>query len=130
MNIDRLKTASRPDLLDKARHLGIAGASGMNKDALVRAVARALKKKAKDRDKAKAAKSKSGSHPSLNGKHHANGKPHATRPLIDPRAAAKRAEPPLVPHAAGGNPPRHLPGGHTKDRIVVVVRDPYWLHVF
>ena len=29
-----------------------------------------------------------------------------------------------------GKPPRHLQGGHAKDRIVVVVRDPYWLHVF
>lgn len=131
MNLDRLKSASRTDLLDQARSLGIAGSSGMNKDALVRAVTRALKKRAKDREKAKSSKTKSGPAPSLNGKHHANGKPQSGRPVIDPRAAAiKRPEPPLVPHVAGGNPPRHLPGGHTKDRIVVVVRDPYWLHVF
>lgn len=132
MNLDRLQSASRKDLADRARSLGIAGHSSMSKDQLVKAVTRAMKKKEKDREKAKTAKSKTAarvSAPSLNGKHHANGK-HQAPAGKKLKAEPKKPEVPApVPHAPG-NSPRHLQGGHTKDRIVVVVRDPYWLHVF
>jgi hypothetical protein len=130
MNLDQLQTASKKDLADRAKKLGIAGAASMNKDELVKAVTRALKKKEKEREKAKAApavKAKPApapvAAPSLNGKHHANGKP-AAKKKADKKADATPAVDP------SGRPPRHLQGGHTKDRIVVVVRDPYWLHVF
>jgi uncharacterized protein len=134
MNLDQLQTASKKDLADRAKKLGIAGAASMNKDELVKAVTRALKKKEKEREKARAAapapKAKPAAPapvaaPSLNGKHHANGKPAApAKKKADKKADAAPAVDP------SGKPPRHLQGGHNKDRIVVVVRDPYWLHVF
>jgi uncharacterized protein len=132
MNLEQIQNASRKDLTDEARSLGIAGYSNMPKDDLVRAISRALKKKAKEREKAKAAKIKAAvPAPSLNGKHHTNGK--AETPVLGGPKKIKIE--PRKPEAAStananGNPPRHLQGGHNKDRIVVVVRDPYWLHVF
>jgi hypothetical protein len=130
MNPEQLSRASKKDLADKANRLRIAGAARMSKDELVRAITRALKKKEKEREKEKAAKPKPAA-PSLNGKHHGvNGKP------ATPVAAAKKgkadAKKVAEPAAANlsGRPPRHLQGGHAKDRIVVVVRDPYWLHAF
>lgn len=132
MNLEQLQSASRKDLQDQARALGIAGANSMRKEDLIRSVARALKKKAKEREKVKAAKAKPAPvpAPSMNGKHHTNGKPAA--PVIGKKTKveSKKPEPPPAPVNPSGNPPRHLQGGHTKDRIVVVVRDPYWLHVF
>src|SRR5262245_8505909 len=120
MNPDQLHSASKKDLAERAKKLGIAGHSAMNKDELVKAITRALKKKEKERERAKAAKAKPAvPTPSLNGKHHANGKPAP----VAKKKADKKAE--AVPTAnLNGKPPRHLQGGHHKDRIVVVVRDP------
>jgi uncharacterized protein len=138
MNLDQLQSASKKKLTDRARALGIAGFSSMGKDELVRAITRAMKKKEKEKEKAKVAKAKPAPTvtPSLNGRHLANGKP--TAPVVP---AAKKvpvkvelkkpSEPPAPPPASPtGKPPRHLQGGHAKDRVVVVVRDPYWLHVY
>src|SRR5687767_4003218 len=128
MNPDQLHSASKKDLADKAHRLGIAGTSRMSKDDLVRAISRALKKKEKEREKLKAAKPKPAAPvPSLNGKHHGvNGKPAA--PVLAAKKGKADAKKPAEPPAAvnpSGKPPRHLQGGHAKDRIVVIVRDPY-----
>ena len=130
MNADQLQSATKKDLADRAKRLGIAGHSAMSKDELVKAITRAMRKKEKEREKAKAApKAKPAAPavpaPSLNGRHHANGKPATPAK----KKADKKAEP--APAAnLNGKPPRHLQGGHQKDRIVVVVRDPFWLHAF
>jgi uncharacterized protein len=135
MTPEQLQRATKKDLADKAHRLGIAGSSRMSKDDLVRAILRALKKKEKEREKAKATAAKAKptvAAPSLNGRHPgANGKPIAPAlpGLKKAKADAKKAEPAPTPNLLG-KPPRHLQGGHSKDRIVVVVRDPYWLHVF
>jgi uncharacterized protein len=135
MNLDQLQSASKKDLADRAKKLGVAGYSAMTKDELVKAVTRAFKKKEKEREKVKAAAPAAKARPavpapSLNGKHHANGKPAAApAPVAKKKADAKKNE--VAPAVdLNGRPPRHLQGGHSKDRIVVVVRDPYWLHVF
>src|SRR5262245_7021021 len=136
MNLEKLQSASKKDLTDKARSLGVAGYSSMAKDELIKAISRAMKKKDKEREKAKAAKAKTATvpAPSLNGRHHVNGKPtSATLPAAKKGKVEvkKPAEP--TPAPVPTNPtgtPRHLQGGHAKDRAVVVVRDPYWLHIY
>jgi hypothetical protein len=134
MNPDQLQNASKKDLADRAHKLGIAGSARMSKDELVRAITRAMKKKEKEREKVKAARAKPAvaPAPSLNGKHHGvNGKPAA--PVVagkKSRADAKKPAEPAPAVNASGKPPRHLQGGHAKDRIVVIVRDPYWLHAY
>jgi hypothetical protein len=131
MNVDQLHRATKTDLADRARRLGIAGFASMRKDDLVKAITRAMKKKEKEREKAKAARPKPAvPAPSLNGKHHANGKPAAPVPVAKKKVEIKKPEPLAPVVDLNGKPPRHLQGGHQKDRIVVVVRDPYWLHVF
>jgi hypothetical protein len=133
MNADQLNAASRKDLADRARTLGIAGAAAMRKEDLVKAITRALKKKEKEKEREKAKAAKAKAVPSLNGKHHANGKP---APATVPVPAAKKkthelngkAKPAEAPAAAKSG--KVLAGGFTKDRIVVVVRDPYWLHAY
>jgi hypothetical protein len=92
-----------------------------------------MKKKAKEREKAKAVKAKTATPtPSLNGKHLVNGKPDAPPAAKKFKVDLKKSEPPAPPPVVptSGKPPRHLQGGHSKDRIMVVVRDPYWLHVY
>ncbi len=133
MSPDQLNSESRKDLADRARTLGIAGFNSMQKADLVRAIMRANKKREKDREKAKATKAKAS--PLLNGKHHANGKPavpelptlKAKKSSTDP-ASKPKSEIPLA--LAQGKIQRALQGGHSKDRVVVVVRDPYWLHAY
>src|SRR5262245_2664791 len=120
MNVEQLHNASKKDLADRARNLGIAGYSAMRKDDLVRAIVRAMKKKAKEREKAKA-KSASAA-PSMNGRHHANGKPaapaagSAKKFKVDLKKSDPPAPAPVV--NTSGKPPRHLQGGHSKDRIM------------
>lgn len=129
MNVDQLQNESRKDLSDRAKLLGIAGHNTMRKEDLVKAITRAMKKKEKEKEKAKAKAAKA--MPALNGKHAANGKPAA--PAAAPvgvarkKTDAKKAE---AAPAAAPRPPKSLQGGHAKDRIVVVVRDPYWLHAY
>ena len=144
MTSDQLNIASKKDLTDRARSLGIAGYSAMRKEDLVRAITRAMKKKQLEREKAREVKAPPP--PILNGKHAVNGKPAipvAPSAKPAPPAPAKKARPvgheangkPRLPEPApavapSGKPPRNLQGGHAKDRVVVVVRDPYWLHAF
>ena len=152
MSIDRLNSASRKDLADEAKTLGIEGSHGMKKDDLVKAVLRALKKKEKDREKVKAATvPKAKPVPSVNGKHAAAPKapaPAAAQavktPVKMPPKLSAKSKP--VPHeangqhktndgpngavGANGKPHRNLQGTSAKDRILVIVRDPFWLHVF
>ncbi|HJZ89431.1 MAG TPA: DUF4912 domain-containing protein [Gemmataceae bacterium] len=135
MTPEQLQNASKKDLTDRARALGIAGYTSMRKEDLVRAITRAMKKKAKEREKAKAAKAQAASSapaPSLNGRYHGNGKPAAPAVPVAKKGKpeVKKAEPAVPAQPVLGKPPRNLQGGSSKDRIVVVVRDPYWLHAF
>jgi hypothetical protein len=134
MTPEQLQNASKKELTDRARALGIAGYTSMRKEDLVRAITRAMKKKAKEREKAKAAKAKvaPAPAPSLNGRYHGNGKPApaATPAAKKGKPEVKKAEPAAPAQSVPGRPPRNLQGGSSKDRIVVVVRDPYWLHAF
>ena len=103
MNPDQLHNAARKDLADQARTLGIAGHAAMRKEDLVRAISRALKKKEKEREKMKAAKAKTAAPapiPSLNGKHHTNGKPATpigkpVVPVVPAPTLVKKSKPDL-----------------------------------
>ena len=146
MSIDRLNSATRKDLADEAKSLGIEGFNSMKKDDLIKAIHRALKKREKDREKAKtAAAPKAKPIPSVNGKHApaAKAPAKAVVPPAAPKAAAKAKPAPheangahkpaeAVNHSVGlnGKAHRNLQGNSQKDRIVVIVRDPFWLHVF
>ncbi len=148
MSIDRLNSASRKDLADEAKALGIEGSHGMKKEDLVKAVLRAIKK----REKAKVVVPKAKAAPAVNGQHKAAAAvpapPAAKAPppakSAPPKLTAKSkpaahevngqhklpADGPNAAVGANGKPHRNLQGTSAKDRILVIVRDPFWLHVF
>jgi hypothetical protein len=119
MTVETLKGSNKKALAQMAKDIGIVGWHAMRKDQLIRALtpyAGNGKKPAKKVKPAAASSANGNGKPPANGKHAANGK--ATT-LITP---TPRISPPLPV-------PRTLDHVCTKDRIVTMVRDPYWLHV-
>ena len=147
-----LKTQSWKDLADMAKHKGLPGYSTMRKDELVKALVRAAKVKARARLKAAAHKPKKHPRVSLlkrsiakNGHAHANGakqgamKANGTASHVL-KPAAKHAKVVERIHKAQVERDRLKDLSSTvairkgrkhqadKDRIVLLVRDSYWLH--
>ncbi|MFL5243743.1 MAG: DUF4912 domain-containing protein [Gemmataceae bacterium] len=134
MTTDRLLARSKKELAEMARKKGIMGWHAMRKEELVIALVNASHKTA------------NGSHKAVNDSHKTNGSVKTRKgTLIRAQAAVARdtsstsAEEKVgsskydvgVPTKDLSNKvPRDLPGGYGKDRIVVMVRDPYWLHCY
>jgi hypothetical protein len=129
MTQDKLLACTKKRLTELARSAGVAGWHGMTKDQLVQALAAkspksrpAAKKrrlarkpaavaKARPRIQAAAARNTSGASAEEQVE---NSKYDVGVPTRDLSARA----------------PKDLPAGYGKDRIVVMVRDPYWLHCY
>jgi hypothetical protein len=111
MTVDTLKDCNKKSLAQMAKDQGIVGWHAMRKDQLIRALsvppAAAKKKKAA----AKPAAEKGGASDP--------GSSSSAR-----RAAAAPSRPLTVV------PPRALDHACVKDRIIIMVRDPYWLHAY
>jgi hypothetical protein len=133
MTSDQLRHCSKKELADLARNRGIDGWRRLGKDELVEALLKVAR-----REKARAA---------AKARRHAKAQAAASsRPRPRPQTAAARNT------SGNGSPeeqverskydvgvptkdlsakvPKDLPGGYGKDRIVVMVRDPYWLHAY
>jgi hypothetical protein len=160
MTLDQLNARTKKELAAKAKALGIAGFNAMSKEDLVRTIFRALKKKEQEREKTGGAKPKPApakipaaakSAPASAVGSKTNGRPARTAspPPIKTRtqktvARDTTAESPSAQETIGrskfeiGVPtrdlsakmPKNLPNGYGKDRIVAMVRDPYWLHAY
>jgi uncharacterized protein len=119
-----LQGCSKKELIDLARSHGVAGWQGMRKEELLAALAEAVRKE-KRRTRTRAARAVQ-PRPQL----------AAARNTAKNGTAPKKSVP--RPKYEGGVPtrdlsakaPHHLPNGHGKDRIVCMVRDPYWLHCY
>src|SRR5262245_16961285 len=125
MTPDQLQACSKKALADLARQHGIPGRRGMRKEELLAALAARLPAPRKRPGKPAA-------------------RP-APRPLVAPvqKAAARdtSGSPEEVVESSkydvgvptrdlSAKVPRDLPAGYGKDRIVCMVRDPYWLHCY
>jgi len=131
MTSDQLQGCTKKVLADMAREKGIAGWHGMRKEELVEALV------ALSRSHRRPKKVVAGKVPVQKAL-----APKAPRPR--PQVAAARntsgtAEEQVerskydvgVPTKdLSAKVPKDLPGGYGKDRIVVMVRDPYWLHCY
>jgi hypothetical protein len=107
MTVDTLKDCNKKVLARMAKEQGVAGWHAMRKDQLIRALAPAARKGS---TASKAAPNKP-----------------AKKPAAVPATNHRRAAPPPSRPLATV-PPRALDHGCVKDRIIMMVRDPYWLH--
>lgn len=150
MTRDQLQAYSRKELAEMARKRGVDGWHGMRKDELVDAIL-ALRSSAKNSSATKAkASQKVEREPvkaavptvkpaSKNGavavKGHANnGTAHKSSISKDVArdlgSAADRNVVAAPTKDLSEKVPTSLPTGYSKDRIVTMVRDPYWLHTY
>ena len=109
MTVESLKDCNKKILARMAKDQGIVGWHAMRKDQLIRALTPPPAPCRKTR-------------PSLA----READPGANPPPRDGRPAAAVAGPARCPVA----PPRSLDHACVKDRIIVMVRDPYWLHAY
>jgi hypothetical protein len=121
MTRDQLHACSKKALVHMARAHGIAGWHGMRKEELIDALedhARRLRRKARRvaRHRAPlqtaAARDTSGS------------------PSAEEQVESSKYDVGVPTRDLSAKVPRDLPAGYGKDRIVVMVRDPYWLHCY
>jgi len=117
----KLRTHTVKDLAAMAKRKGILGWHAMRKEQLVRALVRRAKTAGKRNNSAgkenKSGKGDSGKAacPTLS--------PHAQRRLKKIKAKLAQAKNLAHESAVEGN-------GHAKDRLVAMVRGPYWLHAY
>jgi hypothetical protein len=110
MTVEMLKDCNKKALARMARDQGIVGWHAMRKDQLIRALAPAPAKGKKEARKEKSATVARAARPA----------PVASKkPVVAPPSRT------LAPMA-----PRTLGHGCGKDRIITMVRDPYWLHSY
>jgi len=144
MNVDKLQGLSKKELADMARKQGIADSQTMRKEELVEALARPPKARGAKANKiVKAAKVTKAAKPVPKQKvAPATARParprHQTAAARNTSGGASAEEQVERSKYDVGVPtkdlsakvPKHLPAGYGKDRIVVMVRDPYWLHAY
>jgi hypothetical protein len=136
MTSDKLQGYSKKKLADMARKQGIAGWHAMDKDHLVSALVRqshkvkikriaAVKKKvAVARPKRSAAPRRV--RPQLTAARNTNGNGTTAEEQVE----RSKFDVGIPTKDLSAKIPKNLPAGYGKDRIVVMVRDPYWLHCY
>ncbi len=137
MTRDQLQASNKKILIDLARQQGIPGWHGMTKDELVEA----LLKRSSSTASRKPSASKAAS------PRQRSRKPASRNRIVAPLQAAAARDTSATPSAEtqvedskfdvgvpskdlSAKVPKDLPAGYGKDRIVVMVRDPYWLHAY
>jgi hypothetical protein len=125
MRSKKLQGRSKKDLAGLARKRGIAGWHEMRKEELVAALsAKTTGKKLKISAKVRPSKKLVRSRPQLTAARNTNGAPSSEELIESAKFDVG------VPRDLAARVPKDLPKGYGKDRIVVMVRDPYWLHAY
>ncbi|HZY83820.1 MAG TPA: DUF4912 domain-containing protein [Gemmataceae bacterium] len=130
----QLESWSKPKLEEVARRQGVAGWHGMRKDELVQA----LLLKARNKRRADARKLKKSTPPRKSQPRppvHAPVQKAAARntsgaPTAEEQVESSKYDVGVPTRDLSAKVPKDLPAGYGKDRIVVMVRDPYWLHCY
>ncbi len=119
MSKDQLQALSKKDLADLAKKKGLLGVGAMKKDELVAGLLAVAQKAKRQKDR------KSRARPQLAAARTTNG-------TVSPEEQIERSKYDVgVPTKdLSVKVPRELPGGYGKDRIVCMVRDPYWIHCY
>src|SRR5688572_7820856 len=128
MSMEKWQSLSRTQLQELAQRKGIIGASRMAKEKLIAALVRLAKAQAKVKqkktDKPKvASRKKALARPQRHAAHHSNGSVS-----VEEQVERSKYDVGVPTKDLSAKSPRELPKGYGKDRIVCMVRDPYWLH--
>lgn len=131
MSRDKLQGLSKKELAELARKKGIANAKDMQKDQLLRALngKSAKKKNARPSKVVKTGRGKrspSRVRPQLAAARNTNGSGSSAEEQVE----SSKYDVGIPTKDLSARVPKDLPAGYGKDRIVVMVRDPYWLHAY
>ncbi|MBI3409274.1 MAG: DUF4912 domain-containing protein [Planctomycetes bacterium] len=121
MTKDKLEARTKKDLEEMARRRGIAGSHYMRKEELVVAL---IKHSAREKAKPKK-KTQARSRPQVAAARNTNGSVSA-----EEQVESSKYDVGVPTKDLSAKAPKDLPGGYGKDRIVCMVRDPYWLHCY
>jgi hypothetical protein len=133
MTRDQLQTCTKKTLRDLARNQGIPGWHGMTKEELVAALA----KRPRSSPPPKAAASSANPSRQPPGRSRVVAPPQAAAardtsnaPSAEEQVESSKYNVGIPTRDLSAKVPKDLPAGYGKDRIVVMVRDPYWLHCY
>jgi hypothetical protein len=130
-----LKDYSLKELSKLAQRSGVTGWKSMKKDALVKAILRSRKSSPAAKPKVAAKSTSSNKRPVAKNGHATTRKPATKRPLSPAKgrtlAKIQKANAHRERHKdlSQAPSPKRANGKPEKDRIVLMVRDPFWLHV-
>jgi hypothetical protein len=120
-----MQARSKKELADLARKKGITGWHGMSKEELVAALADVTASSRTDDKNQKSSKKTTRSRPQLAAARNTNG-----TTSTEEQVERSKYDVGVPTKDLSVKVPKDLPGGYGKDRIVCMVRDPYWLHAY
>jgi hypothetical protein len=148
MTRDQLLACSRSKLSELARRRGITGWHAMRKDELVHALEKIEKKLARANARASGRGARGAGRKQTTNSRAPLPAPRTPRPALrapvqtavarntsgaptpEEQVESSKFEVGVPTRDLSAKMPRDLPAGYGKDRIVVMVRDPYWLHCY
>ena len=126
MSKEKWQALGKAKLLEMAQKKAIVGASRMTRDQLVAALVRQTKPRANVKKKTPAKpKSKHRAKPLRHAAHLSNGSVS-----VEEQIERSKYDVGVPTKDLSAKAPRELPKGYNKDRIVCMVRDPFWLHTY
>jgi hypothetical protein len=138
MTKERWQRLSKPELAALAKKKGIAGARDLRKEELIAALSRLAARQKKLAE----GKSKLQAKPQAKKANASKKSPPRTRPQLaaahnngngttaEEQVERSKYDVGVPTRDLSAKIPKDLPGGYGKDRIVCMVRDPYWLHCY
>ena len=128
MSKEKWQSLTRTELQELAQKKGVAGASRMTKPALLAALAKLDRAKTKVKEKIVPRAQKQASRQAAAARRHLpwQWRRHRRGNRRTQQVRRRRAH----QGSLRQGPPRICPRGYGKDRIVCMVRDPYWLHCY
>jgi hypothetical protein len=137
MNRQQLQVSSKKTLIHLARKQGVAGWHGMTKDELIDALLKRRHSSAARKPSARkpappvAPSSKSPPRKRVAAPvQAAAARDTSGTPTAEEVVESSKYDTGVPTKDLSAKVPRDLPAGYGKDRIVVMVRDPYWLHAY
>jgi hypothetical protein len=133
MTRDQLQASTKKTLIDLARKQGIPGWHGMTKEELIEALAPRPRRAASSKSSAPKTASPRKAVARVRAAapvQAAAARDTSSTPSAEEQVESSKYDMGVPTKDLSAKVPRDLPAGYGKDRIVVMVRDPYWLHAY